>query len=167
MIKNYTQDAKQRCLALIDSDIERIWNSIEQMPTDTDAQKWKKKLKSIAKEYTFSSRFALMRIFLDRAATDQLIDMNNPSCGFIAVLSDGTECALRDITIEHAENSTEEEILQFEKLLLDQASVQSDFDVLADSLIIKKALFPVQKKTTLLTRHEAFQLGPALQFSLQ
>ena len=64
MIKNYTQDAKRRCLALIDSDIESIWNSIEQMPTDTDSQKWKKKLKSIAKEYTFSSRFALMRIFL-------------------------------------------------------------------------------------------------------
>ena len=82
MIKNYTQDAKRRCLALIDSDIESIWNSIEQMPTDTDSQKWKKKLKSIAKEYTFSSRFALMRIFLDRAAADQLIDMNDPSCGF-------------------------------------------------------------------------------------
>lgn len=167
MIKNYTEDAKQRCLELIDSDIENIWNSIEQMPTDTDAQKWKKKLKSIAKEYTFSSRFALMRIFLDRAAADQLIDMNNPSCGFVAVLSDGTECALRDITIEHAENSTEEEIFQFEELLLDQASRQSDFDAMKDALIIKKALFPVQRKTTLLTRGEAFQLGHILQFTLQ
>lgn len=167
MIKNYTQDAKRRCLALIDSDIESIWNSIEQMPTDTDSQKWKKKLKSIAKEYTFSSRFALMRLFLDRAAADQLIDMNDPSCGFVAVLSDGTECTLRDITIEHAESCTEGEILQFEKLLLDQASMQSDFDILADSLIIKKALFPVRKKTTLLTRQEAFQLGHTLQFSLQ
>lgn len=166
MIKNYTQDAKQRCLSLIDSDIENIWKIIEQVSADTDADRWEK-LRLIAKEYTFSSRFALMRIFLDRADPSQLIDRNDPSCGFAVVLSDGTACALENVTIEHAEQSSEEEILQFERFLLDKASRQSDFEAAADAFIIKKALFPVQKKTTLLTRDEAFQLGHILQFTLQ
>ena len=167
MIKNYTQDAKRRCLDLIDSDIDDIWNSIALMPEDTDSDRWKKKLRTIAKEYTFSSRFALMRIFLDKADPSQLIDRNNPSRGFVAVTSDGTECALENITIEHAENITEEELFQFEKLLLDQASRQSDYDGIAASSIIRKALFPIKKKTTLLTREEAFLLGHILQFTLQ
>lgn len=63
MIENYTRDAKQRCLSLIDADVEDIWNDIETVPEDTDADKWKKKLRTIADEYVFSSRFALMRIF--------------------------------------------------------------------------------------------------------
>lgn len=167
MIKNYTQEAKQRCLSLIDTDIENIWKSIEQMPTDTDADRWKKKLRMISKEYTFSSRFALMRIFLNRADPSQLLDENNPSRGFAVVLSDGNEISLENITIEHAEQSSEEEILQFERLVMDLASRQSDFDAMEDALIIKKALFPVQKKTTLLTRNEAFHLGHILQFTLQ
>lgn len=167
MIKNYTQEAKQRCLSLIDTSIDTIWKDIEQMPSDTDADKWKKKLKMIAQEYTFSSRFALMRIFLNRADPSQLIDKNNPFNGFVAMLPDGTKCVVENITIEHAEQSTEKDISQFEKLLIDQASRQSDSDSTTDALIIKKALFPVQKKTTLLTRDEAFQLGHILQFTLQ
>lgn len=166
MIKDYTQEAKQRCLSLIDTDIENIWKSIEQMPTDTDADRWKKKLRMISKEYTFSSRFALMRIFLNRADPSQLLDENNPSRGFAVVLSDGNEISLENITIEHAEQSSEEEILQFERLVMDLASRQSDFDAMEDALIIKKALFPVQKKTTLLTRNEAFHLGHILRFTL-
>ena len=167
MIKNYTQEAKRRCFSLIDADIEDIWKDIEQMPTDTDADRWKKKLDQIANEYCFSSRFALMRIFLDRADPSQLVDKDNPACGFIASVSDGSQCVLKNITIEHAEQMGGEEVLQFEKLLLDQASLQSDFDGLSSASIIKKALFSVQKKTTLLTRDEAFQLGHILQFSLE
>ena len=167
MIKNYTQDAKQRCLNLVDSDIEDIWKSIEQVPADTEADKWKKKIESLAKEYILSSRFALMRIFLNRASESQLIDKNNPVRGFKAVMSDDTECILENITIEHAAQITDEEIAQFEKLLMYEASRQSDFDELKCSDIIKKALFPVQKKTTLLNRDEAFQLGHCLRFRLQ
>lgn len=166
MINKYTEEAKQRCLSLVDNDIENIWESIEQMPTDTDADKWKKKLTSIANEYTYSCRFALMRIFLDRADTSQLIDKTDPSRGFTFVLSDGTECTLDNITIEHAEQCSDKDVTQFERLLLEQAYRQSDFDALKDALIIRKALSPVQKKTTLLTREEAFHLGHILLFTI-
>ena len=167
MIEIYTEEAQERCKSLINSGVDSIWASIEQMPEDTDADRWKKKLKLIAKEYVFTSRFALMRIFLDRADPSQLFDETDPSRGFAVVLSDGTECSLEHITIEHAEQASEEEMLQFERLIMDQASRQSDFDAAKDAAIIQKALFPVQKKTTLLTRDEALQLGHILQFTLQ
>ena len=167
MINNYTITAKQRCLDLIDSDIDSIWDGIQQMPTDTTADKWKNKFRSMANEYTFSSRFALMRIFLGRADTSQLIDSKDPLRGFSVYLTDGTVCMVEDITMNHAENLSEEEVLQFEKLLLDNASHQSNANPIADALIIRKALVPVERRTTLLTREEAFHLGHLLQFTLQ
>ena len=111
MIEIYTEEAQERCKSLINSGVDSIWASIEQMPEDTDADRWKKKLKLIAKEYVFTSRFALMRIFLDRADPSQLFDETDPSRGFAVVLSDGTECSLEHITIEHAEQASEEEML--------------------------------------------------------
>lgn len=165
MIENYTKETDKRVHSLIESDIEEVWKDIEQMPEDTNAEKWKKKLKLLAEEFTFSSRFALMRIFLDRADSSQLIDTTNPSCGFVAILSDGTEFALKDVTIEHAKQSTSEEMLLLEKFLLEQASMQSDYDAVTDSIIIKKAISPCQNKTTFLTRDEAFMLGHMLKFT--
>lgn len=167
MIRNYTQDAKKRCLALVDSDVDDIWDSIEKLPSDTDADKWKKKILQMVREYTFSSPFALMRLFLNRADESQLIDAAHPEYGFVATLSDGTTCRIEDITIQHAESLSSEELDQFENLLLEQASLQSDSDSSVDSAIIKKALVPVQRKTTLLSRDEAFLLGHILQFTLQ
>lgn len=166
MIANYTLDAKQRCFDLIDTDLDTIWESLEQMPSDTDADRWRRKLQSLAREYSFSSRFALMRLFLARADVSQLIDPGDPSRGFAAVLPDGTECRLTDITIGHAGQISLEELLAFEKLLLEQAARQTDPDPSEDSRLIHKALFPVAKKTDLLTREEAFRLGHSLQFTL-
>ena len=162
MIENYTRDAKQRCLSLIDADVEDIWNDIETVPEDTDADKWKKKLRTIADEYVFSSRFALMRIFL-AAPGAQLLDSNDPERGFVTVLSDGSVCRVENITAEHARQMTKEELDSLEHLLADRVAAQSGHGQERDSLLIKKALFPVQKKTTLLTRKEALELGHALQ----
>lgn len=165
MIKNYTQDAKQRCLSLIDADVEDIWNDIETVPEDTDADKWKKKLRTIADEYVLSSRFALMRIFL-AAPGAQLLDSNDPERGFITVLSDGSVCRVENITAEHARQMTKEELDSLEHLLADRVATQSGHGQERDPLLIKKALFPVQKKTTLLTSKEALELGHALQLTL-
>lgn len=167
MVKNYTQEAKQRCFELVDDDIEAIWKDIEQIPLDTDADKWKKKLQLITKEYTFSSRFALLRIFLNRAPSDLLKNPDAPSEGFSFAFSDGTLFSIEDISIEHVKNLSEEDLTHFITYLLDQASRQSDADYLVDYNIIKKAMSIANKKTTLLSRDEALQLGHILQFTLQ
>ncbi len=167
MTTNYTQDAKQRCFDLIDKDIEEIWKGIAQMPGDTDRDKWGKKIKAIAEEYMFSSRFALIRIFQNRASESQMIDTTDPSRGFVVGLPDGTECRIEGISLEHARNMTSAEVAQFKALLLNEAGRQKGFDPSVDSWIIEKALSPVQKRTSLLTREEAFLLGHCLQFTLQ
>lgn len=167
MVKNYTLEAKQRCFELVDDDIEAIWKDIEQIPLDTDADKWKKKLQLITKEYTFSSRFALLRIFLNRAPSDLLKNPDVPSEGFSFAFSDGTVFSIEDISMEHVKNLSEEDLTHFMTYLLDQASRQSDADYSVDYSIIKKAMSIANKKTTLLSRDEALQLGHILQFTLQ
>lgn len=172
---NYTEEAKQRCLALLDADAEAFWADIEQAPSDTTAKKWAKKLNALAQEYTFSSRFALMRLFLDRthisvpmaSAESPVPDANKPVTGLPATLPDGEQCDIMDISMEHAKNLTAEEVQQLETILLHRASLQSDADEAADRALIAKAISPVQKKTTLLSREEALRLGHVLQFSLK
>lgn len=162
----YTQDAVQRCLGLIDHDIDTIWDDIDSAPNDTTSDKWKKKILKIVKEYTFSSRFALMRILLNRANKNCLIDEKDPSKGYIVQSQNGITYRFFDVTIDHAQNLTEDEERAYEEFLMEIASLQSDADIKRDQLLVHKALVPVAKKTTLLTREEAFQLGHSLQFTI-
>lgn len=162
----YTQEAVERCLGLIDHEIDTIWDDIDSAPDDTTSDKWKKKIQKIVKEYTFSSRFALMRILLNRANESNLIDNKDPSKGYIVQSQNGTTYRFSDITIDHAQNLTENEERDYEEFLLEIASLQSDADTNRDRSLVHKALVPVAKKTTLLTREEAFQLGHSLQFTL-
>ena len=167
MMDNYTKIAKQRCFDLIDNELDEIWANIEKTPADTNASTWKKKLIQIVKEYTLSSRFALMRIFMNRADQAQWIDPANGEKGFSVVLENGDVCKVENITMEHAKALTKEELAQFKALVMEQASRQSGFDRSAAETLIDKALTPVHKKTTLLTRVEAFDLGHTLSFTLQ
>lgn len=171
MADSYTQEAKRRCLDLADANLDQIWEDIDNMPEDSDADKWRKKINAIAKEYTFSSRFSLMRIFLNRADESQLLDNKDPNKGFKVILKDdskeGTiECEFKDISIEHAKELSDEELRQYEKFLMEIASRQSDQDVNEDLRLIRKALM-IDEPSNPLTREEALQLGHSLQLTLE
>lgn len=165
MKMNYTEAAKERCLSLIDTEIDHIWDDIVSMPEDTDSERWKKKLTAIAAEYTLSSRFALMRIFQHQVVTAQDIEKND-CVGFKVRFSDGSEGVFRNISIEHAAVMEPEELDLYEKLMMDRASRQSGADYSSDLKIVRKALQTHQKKTTLLTREEAMSLGHIIGLTL-
>ena len=67
MIASYTNEIKDRFFDLEDKELFEIWEKIENTPEDETAERWKEKLEEIAREYSFSSRFALMRIIYSRA----------------------------------------------------------------------------------------------------
>ena len=162
---NYTQRAKESCLDLIDGDIDEIWEDINSTPEDTDAARWKKKLTGIAAEYTFSSRFALMRIFQHQAVTDVLLQ-ENPSQGFTIELADGSVGIFLDISMEHAKVLTEAELNLYAQLMSEKAAGQRDADATSDEKLIRKALRISSGRMTLLDREEALLLGHMLQFTL-
>ena len=167
MKNNYTQEAKQNCLGLVDKGIDAIWDDINSLPEDSEPDLWRKKLQNIAKEYTFSSRYSLMRWLLGRVSETQLVDKNDPEKGYTVVLDDGSIVRFDEIDIAHAISLSKEELKNYETLLMSIAERQADADYEYDLTIVQKALIVDQKKTTLLSREEAFILGHILQFSLE
>lgn len=167
MKNNYTQEAKQNCLGLVDKGIDAIWDDINSLPEDSEPDLWRKKLQKIAKEYTFSSRYSLMRWLLGRVSENQLVDKNDPEKGYTVVLDDGSIVRFDEIDIAHAISLSKEELINYETLLMSIAERQADADYEYDLAIIQKALTVDQKKNTLLSREEAFILGHILRFSLE
>lgn len=160
MNNSYTQTAKERCFGLIDNDLDAVWQRIDTMPTDTAAEKWVKALQTIAKEYTFSSRFGLMRILQNRYAEKELIHQD-PTVGFSVELHDEI-ISFEDISIEHAKNLSEQEVEAYTALLTEMVRMQKDANARTSNALIEKALTKVQ----VLSRKDALKLGHILGFSL-
>lgn len=165
MKMNYTEAAKERCFSLIDADIDDIWADIENMPEDSDSEKWKKKLIAIASEYTLSSRFALMRIFQRQAVSAREIEAES-SIGFCVSFSDGSVGEFKDISMEHAAHMKQDELDLYEKLMMERASRQAGANDRDDLRLVQKALQMHQKKTTLLSKDEALALGHIIDLTL-
>ena len=157
MNENYTQAANSRCFGLVDSTLEEIWADIGRTPEDTEAALWKRKLQRIAAQYVLSSRFALMRILCERAGGGET--------GFTAAL-EGETLTFPDITAQHAQNLTERELQDYERLLMDIAARQAETESARSRALIGRALTAGEGKNLLLTRDEAFALGHTLGFSL-
>ena len=157
MNENYTQAANSRCFGLVDSTLEEIWADIGRTPEDTEAALWKRKLQRIAAQYVLSSRFALMRILCERAGGGET--------GFTAAL-EGEMLTFPDITAQHAQNLTERELQDYERLLMDIAARQAETESARSRALIGRALTAGEGKNLLLTRDEAFALGHTLGFSL-
>lgn len=161
MNNSYTQAAKERCYGLIDNDLDAIWEGIDTMPTDSKAERWIKKLQSIAKEYTYSSRFALMRILQNRWCAAKELIQQDPSVGFSVELHNGI-ISFEDISIEHAKNLSVQEIEAYTAVLTEMARMQKDANARTGNALIKKALIDVQ----VLSRRDALKLGHILGFSI-
>lgn len=189
MFGNYTQEANSRCFQVSDYDIYTIWDTIESFAEDETAKCWREKCEAIAYEYSFSSRFALMRILYSRAEACDLCKTET-NTGF-TIIADGREYVFSKLGIEQAESIDEKELKQYELIFNEIAARQPDADPEEARYLIAKALRDVEEakslteaalprgtsskerarrikeSKTLLSRHEAFKLGHMLEFSLE
>lgn len=194
MLGNYTMDVSDVVLDLLDQDIAEIWADIGATPDDTSADLWRKKLKKIANDYSFSSRFALMRILLSRSG-------QGPAADSFEVSVQGHRHHFTDISLEHAKSMRPAETLSYLSVLQDMADLQADNDpalskaiiykawldeedanalseyllpeeVLADPKALKKARAAYRKENktlykNLISRSEALLLGHVLNLTLE
>ncbi|MCD8005943.1 MAG: hypothetical protein LUF29_03065 [Oscillospiraceae bacterium] len=166
MKMGYTESALDNYLSMFDKDTDAIWDGIKSMPDDSEPEKWKKKIESIASEYVLSSRFALMRIFQRREVSKEEIDRDS-STGFEVKLDDGTTVEFKDISIEHAANMEKSELKKYEKLLMDKAKRSQGTNSESECKnLIDKALQYRQRNTKLLTKEEAMTLGHVIDLTL-
>lgn len=162
MNMNYTQDVSERCFALFDKETDAMWEDIASAAETGDKSQWKATLERIAREFSISSRFALMRLCKKWANQD------DEEVGFSAHVQG--ECLhFNDITLEHADGMKQEELKSYERLLLDRASGQMDFDLDYARQMIQKALAIGKglNSQSLLDREEAMKLGHILLFSFE
>ena len=143
MMESYTQKVSDYILDLPDREIAVIWEDIASMPQDTTASLWRRKLEEIARENSFSSRFALMRILYSRAHKVPFFhpaetDVPEFAAEYSFSIGQRQYC-FRDISMEHAENLTVEEHLEYIACLKDIASLQSDNDPDVSEAVICRA----------------------------
>ena len=170
MVGNYTQAANDRCFQLMDEDIYRIWDTIEGLSEDETAGIWKEKCEALSEEYSYSSRFALIRILNSRepdryplpetgidavmTLTDAELKKYAEALGDLAAGRKGAEPEYNAYLIARALRDTEE------SLRLAETGVPEGAD--------RKELNRIRKECkTLLSREEAFQLGHILGFTLE
>ena len=143
MTESYTKKISNYILDLPDREAAAIWEDIESMPLDTTADLWRKKLQKIARSNAFSSRFALMRILCCRAKNQPIFhpaETTIPASQVcFEVCFNGKEYRFRDISMEHAENLSPEEHLDYLACLKELASRQADSDPAVSEAIIARA----------------------------
>ncbi len=153
MSESYTRQISDFILDLPDQEIAVIWEDIESMPLNTTAELWRAKLLKIARENAFSSRFALMRILCSRANELPFFhpaetDIPDAAAGFTLFVGE-KKYQFRDISMEHAENLTPQEHLEYISCLMDIASRQADSDPEKNLEIISRAWHDVDSANAL------------------
>lgn len=148
MAESYTRNIGDQILDLPDQEMAVIWEDITATPLDTTEELWRKKLNKIARENTFSSRFALMRILCSRALGKPIskpADTELPADveGY-SLNASGKEYHFRDISMAHAEALTPEEHLNYMACLMELASRQPDSDPAVDAQILSRAWYDVE-----------------------
>lgn len=186
MVEEYTSEVLSKVFGLLESDIAQIWADVDLVPEDSPADLWKKKLTEISNDYSFSSRYALMRILFGRAKATGLADASEiPSAmsGFKVNIA-GKACEFRDFSLAHAETLTRKECNQYINFLTSLAALQEDSEPDVDEYLVNRAWYgakrglytpdalapkesDIEKHKECLSREEAFCLGHILQFSLE
>lgn len=187
MAEEYTKEVLNNIFGLLESDTAQIEADMAQLSETASADLWKKELTKIAQDYSFSSRFALMRIIYNRARASGLVDAKAPeiptATSKFKVTISGKTLEFQDFSLAHAETLTRKECNQYVTYLMSQAALQEDSDSEIDEYLIsrawygaKRGLFTPQaftldendaeKHKVPLTREEALYLGHTLQFSL-
>ncbi|MCD8362149.1 MAG: hypothetical protein LUC98_04165 [Lachnospiraceae bacterium] len=187
MSQNYTRVVNEKYFRSAENDLAVMWYDIENMPEDAGREEWKKELTKLALEYSFSSRFALMRILCCHATGRSLNSGKFPVS--FKIRGRDREYCFQNISMEHASELGESELADYEAALLELANGQTAEEQTRARFLIAKALRDVNaareavsdsalsvgmtktqisKETkTLLSRDEALKLGHLLGFSLE
>lgn len=171
MDNKYTQQVTKQYSYQSDTPI--MWETIENMDDKDSAAVWKQKILSIAEDFCFSSRYALIRILHHRYANKKLsVSNSEDSQSFDYALNNGV-FHFQNISISEAKDMPQDILSQYHSVCIDIASHQTDYDsALASSLVTKcLRLAPdkgqLGKANTLLSRQEAFALAHVLGFSAE
>lgn len=71
MLDNYTRKTENFLLSIASSDTNEIWDQIESVPRGQTTSYWETKLKELARDYSTSSRYAIIRILCNKAKERQ------------------------------------------------------------------------------------------------
>lgn len=170
----YTRRALDIFLDAAENDNALIWRDIEDTPENTSPRVWKETIQRIAREFSCTPRFALLRILAERIkiADPQKYDETDDDMGYtfsFTVSDRKRDITFSDISYKSVENMTKEELNSLKDVLLFVASQQKDFadnrsecrDLINNALQITK-----DYKRSLLSRQSAISLGHMLGFSL-
>ncbi len=140
----YTELVRNRYLDLTDQDIYKIRSEIENMSEMATAQMWKKTFQKIADEYCLSSQYFLIRFLYDNKRIEEKLSM------------------------EETGNLSREQVQIYKDKLIEMAKEKEDFDDERFLDLINRAMQNIakEKKSVLLKREEAMELGHILRFSL-
>lgn len=141
MNQSHTEEAKEYFLDLPDREMGAIWADIGMMPSDAPADLWRKKLDTLARAYSLSSRFALMRILYSRAQGSGGRMTEVPDGGSFETVVGGESCCFRDISLAHAENLTPEENRLYIACLMELAERQADSDPEVNEQLLARAWY--------------------------
>ncbi len=178
MYDGYTVEAGELYLDLLENDAEEMWEMIAPEAQGSDLDRLKYRLLSVAREYRFSSRFALMRILHSRGyqgCTAGHLSVEVASGltaedhqAYLRQLMTMAACApeeeVTEQTIFRAWHDADSANLVSESLISDK--------ICGDEKKLEKARAKYEKENkkkfgTLLTREEALRLGHILGFSLK
>ena len=139
MFGEYTADAQNQVFDFAESELDAVWQDIQNTPQDTPADLWKKKLLKIGREFHFSSRFTLVRILCGRANHIAPSDYQMYTYDSFQDTVNGHFYQFQNISLDHIETLSPEEHLQYIAYLLALADQQSDSDPEVNADLISRA----------------------------
>ena len=166
---NYTRAAIN--FNILDPDLNLIWDKLSELLNKEIEYTWEdwkdvwmKQLEKMARDFTMSNRFALLRLLYSKEKGTMRSAAETEES--FTIVSKGVSYKFPKLTKEHVDSLTEDELSQYEKILINIASSQPDASCnpRAYKSLIKKAL---RDNRRTLSREEAFKLGHMLGFNLE
>ena len=121
---NYTRSA--RIFDILDPDINLIWDKLSElldMKTEYTWEDWKDiwktQLENMARDFTMSCRFALLRMLYSKAI-GTTIGMAETEDSF-EIVSKGVSYKFPKLTKKHVDAMSEDELSKYKKILIDIA----------------------------------------------
>lgn len=176
---NYTWQVCTQVLSLLDKETCSIWNTIQTQAPGDDASRWRETLGRVAKEYSLSSRFALMRILAARDGGFPVTRPISPAQAAELTVQESLDCLNRLLEMAGEDPDNDPELCEY--LITRAWDDEEGANEAAAALLPRelaenpkafhqaKAAFAKENKKkfrTRLTRPEAMMLGHCLGFSL-
>lgn len=167
MERNYTEAVRDGFFDLIERDTNEIWKNHDLLSADLiSSGKFKDYFRDVISKYSFSCRFAIMRILFEKATGLPPTKVGEEALanGF-SVAGIG---AFPDISIQHAEEMTDEEVGLYKRLLLHRVEENNpDYWEEAADLINRALALPPVGTKSYLSRAEIIRLCHMVDFSFE